>query len=122
MNGAPKTTADRRAGRPSSPNGPTHGPWRRSAIRRRLSLGSTPDALYGDRTRALLLAEAGELSAAFALINQVVATVGGADGDAAPVLRPTQAQLELSLGHVEKADRLVAADAGRFVTRKAARP
>jgi serine/threonine protein kinase/tetratricopeptide (TPR) repeat protein len=80
---------------------------------RRQSLGSTLDALYVDRTRALLMADAGELSAAVALIDQVVAKAGGADGDAASVLLPTQAQLVLSLGHVERAEALLAKAARR---------
>ena len=80
----------------------------------RQSMGSTLDALYADRSRALLLVDAGELSAAVTLINQVVAKAGGADGDAAPILLPNQALIQLSLGQVEQAEAVLAQAARRI--------
>ncbi len=81
---------------------------------RRQSLGSTLDAQFAERTRAQLLADAGEVAAALELFKQVVHRTGGPEGDAAPILLPTQAQIALAMGRVAEAEAVLSQAARRI--------
>jgi len=81
---------------------------RLAELNRAAGRSQTLDASVADRGRALLLADAGEIVAALALMQDVVARWGRAGETVPPPLLLTLAELELASGRTVDAERTVA--------------